>query len=108
MPELATDCSCRLTTQQEHRLKTQARARLDIPVVWVRVEDAAALSPDPDDATGTVALLGAFGIKTGEVRLSANTSDVRQRNWLAATLWLVEALAVSLAIGSGLVLLLRG
>ncbi len=103
-PRLASDCECGLTAEQQHRLEVQARARMDIPPLGLRVKQASAFSDDPDSASGTVGLLGPFGVETGEVLLSPNGHDLRERHWLLALLWFCELGALALCVGGAVAL----
>ena len=98
-PRLASDCECGLTAAQQHRLEVQARARMDIPPLGLRVKQASAFSDAPASASGTVGLLGPFGVETGEVLLSPNGHDLRERHWLLALLWFCELGALALCVG---------
>ena len=60
------DCECGLTSEQERRLKGQARHIGQLPALRLQVVEASAPSSDPDSALGTVVVRARFGIQTGE------------------------------------------
>ncbi len=93
-----------LTAGGQHRLGGQGGARVDIPPLGLRVKQASAFSDDPDSASGTVGLLGPFGVETGEVLLSPNGHDLRERHWLLALLWFCELGALALCVGGAVAL----
>lgn len=101
-----SDCVCQLTNEQAERLKTQSAARLGVPALRLQVVRGSATSMNPDAGTGTIAVRGPFGIKTGDVEFRRNgESDTRRsitREIAAWTLLLAGIAVPALGLGAAL------